>query len=104
MLPLPFRIATELSLPPAKVAAALELLGQGNTIPFIARYRKEATGELDELQIRDIRDRSEYLTELEERRASVISSVEEQGKMTPELRARFERVQTKAELEDLYRP
>jgi uncharacterized protein len=104
VLPLPFRIATELSLPPAKVAAALELLRQGNTIPFIARYRKEATGELDELQIRDIRDRSEYLTELEERRASVISSVEEQGKMTPELRARFERVQTKAELEDLYRP
>jgi protein Tex len=104
LIPLPYRIADELSIPRGKVAAALELLGQGNTIPFIARYRKEATGELDEVQLRDIRDRHEYLTEMEERRAQVIASIDEQGKMTEELRGRLERVATKAELEDLYRP
>ena len=97
-------IAAELSLRPAQVRAALELLGQGNTIPFVARYRKEATGELDEVQLRDIRDRHEYLTELDDRRAAILASVEEQGKLTPELRARIEGAATKAELEDLYRP
>ncbi len=98
------QIATELELPLSGVAATLELLQAGNTIPFIARYRKEATGELDELQVRDIRDRSEYLGELAERRATIIGSIEEQGKMTPELRAGLERAATKSELEDLYRP
>jgi protein Tex len=104
MTMLSHRIAQELSLPTRAVTAALELLEQGNTIPFIARYRKEATGELDEVQLRDIRDRHEYLRELEERRAAVLASIEEQGKLTPELRARIERAPTKAELEDLYRP
>jgi uncharacterized protein len=98
------RIARELELRPAQVRAAPELLGQGNTIPFVARYRKEATGELDEVQIRDVRDRHEYLSELDERRRAILASVEEQGKLTPELRAQLERAETKAELEDLYRP
>jgi protein Tex len=98
------RIAGELSLRPAQVRAALELFEQGNTIPFVARYRKEATGELDEVELRDVRDRHEYLVEMEERRATVLASIEEQGKLTPELRARLEAVQTKGELEDLYRP
>jgi uncharacterized protein len=98
------RIARELGLRPAQVRAALELLGQGNTIPFIARYRKEATGELDEVEIRDVRDRHEYLSELDDRRRAILASVEEQGKLTPELRAQLERAETKAELEDLYRP
>jgi uncharacterized protein len=97
-------IAGELNLRPAQVHAALELLGQGNTVPFVARYRKEATGSLDEVQIRDIRDRHDYLTELEDRRAAVLASIEEQGKLTPELRARIDRASTKSELEDLYRP
>src|SRR5690606_27780105 len=97
-------IAAELALRPAQVEATLKLLAEGNTIPFIARYRKEATGELDEVQIRDIRDRAEYLTELDERRATVLTSIEEQGKLTPELKLRIEAAATKAELEDLYRP
>jgi protein Tex len=97
-------IAHELALAPARVRAALELLGQGNTIPFVARYRKEATGEMDEVQLRDVRDRFEYLTDLDARRAVVIASVEEQGKLSQELRGALERAATKAELEDLYRP
>jgi protein Tex len=97
-------IASELDLRPTQVQATLQLLGAGNTIPFIARYRKEATGELDEVQIRDIRDRYEYLTELDERRAAILKTVEEQGQLTPDLRRAFERAQTKADLEDLYRP
>jgi protein Tex len=97
-------IAQELGIRVAAVRAVLELLGQGNTIPFIARYRKEATGELDEVQVRDIRDRHEYLTELDERRATILKSIEEQGRLTPELREAIERAETKAQLEDLYRP
>jgi len=97
-------IAGELSLRPAQVSATLALLAEGNTLPFIARYRKEATGELDEVQIREIRDRHEYLSELDERRSQALASIEEQGKLTPELRAAFERATTKAEVEDLYRP
>jgi protein Tex len=97
-------IAAELSLRPAQVDAALELLAAGNTIPFIARYRKEATGELDEVAIRDIRDRADYLSELDQRRATVLGSIDEQGRLTAELRSRIEAAATKAELEDLYRP
>ena len=97
-------IAAELGLRPAQVAATLALLEEGNTLPFVARYRKEATGALDEVQIREVRDRHEYLRELDERRTAVLASVEEQGKLTPELRAALERAATKAELEDLYRP
>jgi protein Tex len=98
------KIAAELGLGVARVRAALGLLAEGNTIPFIARYRKEATGEMDEVQLRDVRDRHEYLVELDERRAAVLASIDEQGKLTPELRAALERATTKSELEDLYRP
>ena len=97
-------IAAELALRPAQVAAVLRLLAEGNTVPFIARYRKEATGELDEVRIRDIRDRAEYLAELAERREAVLASIEEQGELTPELKTRVEAAETKAALEDLYRP
>lgn len=97
-------IATELGLRHAQVQAVLKLIEEGNTIPFIARYRKEATGELDEVQIRDIRDRAEYLRELEDRRATVLATIEEQGQLTDDLRARIEAAATRVELEDLYRP
>jgi protein Tex len=98
------RIAQELGLRAPQARAALELLLAGNTIPFVARYRKEATGELDEVQLRDLRDRHEYLTELDERRAAILRSIDEQGKLTPELRAAVEGAQTKQALEDLYLP
>jgi len=97
-------IAAELGLRPGQVSAALELLLAGNTIPFVARYRKEATGELDEVQLRDVRDRHEYLAELDDRRAAILKSIEEQGKLTPELRAAIARAETKSALEDLYLP
>jgi uncharacterized protein len=103
-LPYAETIAAELGLRAPQVRAALELLLAGNTIPFVARYRKEATGELDEVQLRDIRDRHEYLAELDDRRAAILKSVEEQGKLTPELRAAIERAVTKQALEDLYLP
>ncbi|HEX2076094.1 MAG TPA: Tex family protein [Longimicrobium sp.] len=98
------KIAAELGLRPSQVSAALELLLAGNTIPFVARYRKEATGELDEVQLRDLRDRHEYLAELDERRAAILKSIDEQGKLTPELKAAIDRAETKAALEDLYLP
>ncbi|MEX2583002.1 MAG: Tex-like N-terminal domain-containing protein, partial [Gemmatimonadota bacterium] len=96
MQPYVRRIAEELSLRPQQVDAALELLGQGNTIPFVARYRKEATGELDEVQIRDVRDRAEYLSEMDERRGTILGSIEEQGKLTPELKAQVQAATTKS--------
>ena len=80
------------------------LLADKNTVPFIARYRKEATGGLDEVQIRAIEERRAYLTELDDRRAAIAASIEEQGKLTAELRARIDACSTKAELEDLYLP
>ncbi|HEX8906838.1 MAG TPA: Tex-like N-terminal domain-containing protein, partial [Longimicrobiaceae bacterium] len=98
------RIASELGLRAPQVRAALELLLEGNTIPFVARYRKEATGELDEVQLRDIRDRHEYLAELDARRAAILKSIDEQGKLTPELKAAIGRAGTKQALEDLYLP
>jgi uncharacterized protein len=98
------RVARELSLPAASVAATLALFGEGNTLPFIARYRKEATGGLDEVQLRDVRDRAQYLTELEERRAAVLASITEQGKLTPELEAALKGAETKQQVEDLYLP
>ncbi len=97
-------LATELSLPPHAVRAVLDLLGEGGTVPFIARYRKERTGGLDEVQIRAIQVRSEYLAELEKRKAAVLASIEEQGKLDPDLKARIERARTKTEVEDLYLP
>lgn len=98
------RLAGELSLSSRQVAGALELFEAGNTLPFIARYRKEATGGLDEVVLRDLRDRATYLRELEERRAQVLRSIEDQGKLDAALRARIEGAETKQALEDLYLP
>ena len=98
------RLSQELGLAPRQVAATLALFDEGNTLPFVARYRKEATGGLDEVQLRDVRDRAAYLHELEERRSAILKSVEEQGKLDDALRARLLGVQSKQELEDLYLP
>src|SRR6185369_9385694 len=84
--------------------AAVELLDGGSTVPFIARYRKEATGGLDDIQLRELEYRLGYLRELEERRAAVLKSISEQGKLTAELQAAIEAAPTKQELEDLYLP
>jgi protein Tex len=100
----PSAIAAELELPEASVRAVVRLMAEGGTVPFIARYRKEATGGLDEVQIRNVGERFEYLTELEARRSSVIAEIKAQGKLTPELLAKLQKVPTKAELEDLYLP
>jgi len=97
-------IAGEARIATASVSATLRLLSDGATVPFIARYRKEATGSLDEVQIRAIQERAAYLVDLDERRATVRRSIAEQGKLTPELEARIKEVATKAELEDLYLP
>jgi protein Tex len=97
-------LSEELQLPRSSVSAVVKLLAEGATVPFIARYRKEATGGLDEVQIRAIEERRAYLIELEERRQTVLSEIERQGKLTDELRAKILTCQTKAELEDLYLP
>lgn len=98
------RIAQTLSIPARRVEAVLDLLDGGATIPFIARYRKEATGSLDEVQIADIQDLMKKMLELDKRRATILQSIDEQGKLTPELRAAIEAAQTMTELEDLYLP
>jgi uncharacterized protein len=98
------QIAAELKVRPAQVKTAVDLLDAGSTVPFIARYRKEATDGLDDIQLRELEARLGYLRELEERRAAVLKSIEEQGKLTPELRAAIEAAPTKQELEDLYLP
>jgi uncharacterized protein len=97
-------LARELVLPPASVAAVRRLLAEGNTVPFIARYRKEATGSLDEVAIRAIEERGAYLEELEARRKAILESLEEQGALTDDLRRRLAACSSKAELEDLYLP
>ncbi|MEO8624242.1 MAG: Tex family protein [bacterium] len=97
-------VAHELTLNVRQVASTLELFAEGNTLPFVARYRKEATGGLDETQLRSIQERSEYLRELGDRRVAIRKSIEDQGKMTPELGARLDAVTTKQALEDLYLP
>ncbi|MBI4726360.1 RNA-binding transcriptional accessory protein [candidate division TA06 bacterium] len=97
-------ITKELGLQPFQVGNTLELFGEGATIPFIARYRKEKTGLLDEVQIRDIRDRFDYIKELDERKSAILKSIEEQGKLTDELKAKIEACLVKQELEDLYLP
>lgn len=97
-------IAAELSVQPRQVAAAVELLDEGATVPFIARYRKEVTGNLDDTHLRNLEERLLYLREMEERRATILASIEEQGKLTPELRAAVEGAETKQTLEDLYLP
>ena len=98
------QIAAELKVRENQVAAAVELLDGGATVPFIARYRKEATGGLDDVQMRELEARLSYLRELNDRRAAVLKSIDEQGKLTPELRAAINAAPTKQELEDLYLP
>ncbi|MDO9225385.1 MAG: Tex family protein [Pseudomonadota bacterium] len=105
MLPsIEIRIAQELNVHANQVAAAVALFDDGATVPFVARYRKEATGGLDDTQLRHLEERLGYLRELEERRKAVLASVDEQGKLTPELRADFLAAETKQRLEDLYLP
>ncbi|MGW0770131.1 Tex family protein [Streptomyces sp. NPDC002676] len=98
------RIAEELGVRERQVKAAVELLDGGSTVPFIARYRKEATEMLDDAQLRTIEERLRYLRELEERRTAILESVREQGKLTEELEARIRGAETKARLEDIYLP
>ncbi|QEH08215.1 RNA-binding transcriptional accessory protein [Histophilus somni] len=97
-------IAKELTVLPNQILSAIQLLDDGNTIPFIARYRKEMTGGLDDTQLRHFETRLIYLRELEDRRQTILNSIEEQGKLTDELRSQIEQTQSKTELEDLYLP
>ena len=98
------RLALELAAKPAQVAAAIALLDEGATVPFIARYRKEATGGLDDIQLRLLEERLRYLRELEDRRSAIVASIEEQGKMTPVLLDAIMHAEDKTRLEDLYLP
>ena len=98
------RISQELSATVQQVVAAVTLLDEGATVPFIARYRKEATGGLDDTQLRNLQERLIYLRELDERRAAILTSIEEQGKLTSTLRASIDQADTKQRLEDLYLP
>src|SRR5258708_4629598 len=102
--PVLLHIAQLLNVPLKGLVATIGLLDEGGTVPFIARYRKEATGDLDEVQIRGIQEKLVYFRELEARRETVLATIEEQGKLTSELRARIEGVLEKNELEDLYLP
>ncbi|HEY1580716.1 MAG TPA: Tex family protein [Terracidiphilus sp.] len=97
-------ISQSLTLPMRGLVAVIELLDDGGTVPFIARYRKEVTGNLDEVQIRDIEEKLTYFRDLTERRATILSSIAEQGKLTEELKSRIEATLNKNELEDLYLP
>ncbi len=97
-------IARELSATESQIKAAIDLLDDGATVPFIARYRKEATGGLDDTQLRTLSERLQYLRELLERKATVLKSIEEQGKLTPELQAAIDECDNKTALEDLYLP
>lgn len=98
------RLAEELAVGEGQVTAAVQLLDEGATVPFIARYRKEATGSLDDGQLRALEERLQYLRELDERRAVVLASIQEQGKLTEELRSALVAADTKARVEDLYLP
>lgn len=98
------KIATELSLKPQQVDAAIALLDEGSTVPFISRYRKEATGGLDDLQLRDLELRLAYLREMNDRIETIVASIKEQEKLTPELEKQIRGAETKTELEDLYLP
>ncbi|MFT5577295.1 MAG: hypothetical protein ACI9WS_000044, partial [Paraglaciecola psychrophila] len=97
-------IASELNVKQQQVDAAIALLDEGATVPFISRYRKEVTGGLDDSQMRDLEERLRYLRELEDRRSSILSSIEEQGKLTDELKRAIASADTKTRLEDLYLP
>ena len=104
MLNIPQLLATELNLKPFQVQNALLLFAEGATIPFVARYRKERTGEMNETQLRDLSDRFTYLTELEDRKSVILNAIEEQGKLTDQLKKQIELCLQKTELEDLYLP
>ena len=104
LAPIEHRIAVELGVRPAQVVAAIALLDEGATVPFIARYRKEATDGLDDTQLRNLEERLTYLRDLEDRRTAILASIEEQGKLTPELKAEIDDAETKQRLEDLYLP
>ncbi|MBK1733795.1 RNA-binding transcriptional accessory protein [Halorhodospira abdelmalekii] len=101
---IPARIAAELGVQQRQIEAAVQLLDDGATVPFIARYRKEATGGLDDSQLRSLEERLTYLRELETRKESVLKAIDEQGKLTVELTASIRAAETKTRLEDLYRP
>ena len=98
------KIATELNVRPQQVSVAITLLDEGSTVPFISRYRKEATGGLDDLQLRDLELRLRYLREMDERIDTILASIGEQEKLTPELEKQIRNAETKTELEDLYLP
>jgi uncharacterized protein len=98
------RLAAELNFTPRQITASLALFDEGATVPFVARYRKEVTGGLDDLQLRRLQERAQYLTELEDRRATILVSIQEQGKLADALRARIQAAATKQALEDLYLP
>src|SRR5947209_15151517 len=98
------RISKEVGAPVARVETAIKLFEDGATVPFIARYRKEATGNLDEVKIRDIEERLQYYTDLEARRATILNSIEKQGKLSDDLKAKIVGSYSKSELEDLYLP
>ena len=98
------KIAKELLIKPSQVDATVALLDEGATVPFISRYRKERTGSLDDLAVSTIRDRIHQLRDLDKRRESILNSIEEQGKLTPELKAKINEAETMNVLEDLYLP
>jgi uncharacterized protein len=98
------QLATEIKIRPEQVQAAVSLLDGGATVPFIARYRKEATGGLDDIQLRELEYRLGYLRELQERRATILKSIADQGKLTPDLQLAIDQAATKQDLEDLYLP
>ncbi|MEB3214870.1 MAG: Tex family protein [Nostocales cyanobacterium 94392] len=104
MLNIPQLLATELNLKPFQIENALSLFAEGATIPFVARYRKERTGEMNETQLRDLSDRYTYLTELEARKSVILNAIAEQGKLSDELKQQIELCLQKTELEDLYLP
>src|ERR1700726_1100409 len=104
MKPINLRIAEELGVREQQVTAAISLLDGGATVPFVARYRKEITGGLDDAQLRTLEERLGYLRELEERRAAILKSIGEQGKLTPQRQASIDGADTKQRLEDLYLP
>ncbi|MEO7432981.1 MAG: Tex-like N-terminal domain-containing protein, partial [Dokdonella sp.] len=104
MLSIEQRIAADIAAQPSQVKAAVELLDGGATVPFIARYRKEVTGGLDDIQLRLLEERLGYLRELEDRRSAILESIAEQGKLDDTLKAQILAADTKARLEDLYLP
>lgn len=104
MLSITQQIAQELNVQASQVAAAIQLLDDGDTVPFISRYRKEVTGGLTDTHLRTLEERLKYLRELEERRAAILKSIEEQGKLTPELASAIQNADSKSRLEDLYLP